>query len=288
VPASCPVRPNGGQDRAPVLSFPADKESQDVQVDLDDYRQHLRAQGYSPATMRTLTTVVANCAAYRQCKPAELEAADVTAYLGRDLAPRTRRVYLWALRSFAEWAGLGPITSAVRRPRIPRGLPRPASESDLRLLLEAATPRTRAFVVLGAYAGLRSFETAKVRGCDFEVIDGRTLLRVQGKGGRVDVVPLPPIVLRELQPWQARAGTGRLFPGAGGPAVQRAVLHAADKAGVAVTSHMLRHRYGTQLYAVSRDLLVVQRLMRHSSPVTTAGYAQVLDEVGAGLVDLLP
>lgn len=255
---------------------------------LAQYATHLTAQGYTAATLRTLLDVVAHCAAYAGCKPEELTSADVAAFLGRDLAPRTRRVYLWALRRYAEWAGLGPITAGVRRPRIPRGVPRPASEADLRALLEVASARTRAFVMLGAYAGLRSFETAKVRGTDFEDGPAGEVLRVTGKGGRVDTVPLPVVLLRELRPWRDRAGPARLFPGVTGGGVQRAVVYAAERAGVEVTSHQLRHRYGTQLYAASRDLLVVQRLMRHSSPVTTANYAQVFDEVGAGLVDRLP
>lgn len=256
--------------------------------DLPAYERHLMAQGFTPATRRTLLGVVAACARANECKPEELGADDVVTFLSRELAPRTRRAYLWALRSYAEWAELGPITVSVRKPRIPNGTPRPVSEPDLARLLDAAVPRTRAFIVLGAYAGLRSFETAKVAGRDFEGTPDGPGLRVQGKGGRVDVIPLPGLLVRELRPWVDASGGGLLWPGVDGSGVQQAIRRAAEAAGVAVTSHMLRHRYGTQLYAASRDLLVVQRLMRHSSPVTTAGYARVSDSVGSALVDRLP
>lgn len=157
-----------------------------------------------------------------------------------------------------------------------------------RTLLGVVAPRTRAFVMLGAYAGLRSFETAKVAGRHFERTPTGPGLRVAGKGGHEDMIPLPTVLVREMAPWREAAGPGLLWPGVSGGAVQQAIRNAAERAGVEVSSHQLRHRYGTQLYAVSRDLLVVQRLMRHSSPVTTAGYARVTDDVGAGLVDRLP
>lgn len=257
-------------------------------LDLGDYERHLLAQGFTPATRRTLLGVVRSCALDAGCKPPELTGDDVVGFLSRDLAPATRRAYLWALRSYAEWGQLGPITASVRKPRIPRAAPRPCSEPDLALLLAAATPRTRAFVMLGAYAGLRSFETAKVAGRHFEGTPTGQGLRVAGKGGREDVLPVPGILMREMASWVKDAGPGRLWPDVTGGAVQQAIRHASEQAGVEVSSHQLRHRYGTQLYAVSRDLLIVQRLMRHSSPVTTAGYAKVTDETGAALVDRLP
>lgn len=259
-----------------------------MHLDLSAYAQHLSAQGFAPATLRTMLGVVAACAHHNGCKPDELTGADVAAFLSRELAPRTRRAYLWALRTYAAWADLGPITASVRRPRIPNGVPKPVSEPDLAAMLTVATDRTRAFLMLGAYAGLRSFETAKVCGRDFEGTPDGPALRIAGKGGREDLVPLPGILVRELRPWLEQAGGGPLWPGVSGGTVQQAVRRASAAAGVEVTSHMLRHRYGTQLYAASRDLLVVQRLMRHSSPVTTAGYARVTDAIGAALVDRLP
>lgn len=88
-----------------------------VDADLGRYEQHLLAQGFTPATRRTLLGVVDACARWQNCAPKELTGEDVAAFLSRPLAPRTRRAYLWALRSYAEWADLGPITASVRRPR---------------------------------------------------------------------------------------------------------------------------------------------------------------------------
>lgn len=43
--------------------------------------------------------------------------------------------------------------------------------------------------------------------------------------------------------------------------------------GIAATAHQLRHWFGSQLYAKTRDLRMVQEMLGHSSPTTTAIYA---------------
>jgi len=47
------------------------------------------------------------------------------------------------------------------------------------------------------------------------------------------------------------------------------VLHGL---GITHSLHKLRHAYGTAMYAASNDLRMVQEVMGHSSPNTTAGY----------------
>ncbi len=44
--------------------------------------------------------------------------------------------------------------------------------------------------------------------------------------------------------------------------------------GLPYTAHNCRHRYGTRLYQLSGDLRMVQGVMGHSSPSTTALYTQ--------------
>ena len=41
--------------------------------------------------------------------------------------------------------------------------------------------------------------------------------------------------------------------------------------------HALRHSCGTRLYSATRDLLVVQRHLRHSDPSTSRIYAHLAD-----------
>lgn len=257
------------------------------------WAEQMRASGLAPATVAVRQRVVAAVARAAGVEPAQLDAGHVLSYLGgHDLAPWSRRKYGEHLRAWATWAGLPDPTVGVSAPRQPRGVPRPVSEDQLVVLLDTAAQLggrdVRAWVLLGAFCGLRSAESAAVRGADLVVGSIGPVLRVKGKGGRVDVVPCPPIVERALVALRAERGAGRLWPGADPGTVQRAIKQLGRLAGVPMTSHQLRHRYGTALYAASRDLLIVQRLMRHASPVTTAGYARVADADATRLALQLP
>lgn len=235
-------------------------------ANLHAWAAHMSACGLSASTVTVRCHVIAAMARWSQRDPAELTPALVAAYLaGHALKPWSRRKYLEHVRAYGEWLGRDLI-GELRPPRVPPGVPRPVSESDLERLLAVASGEVRSWVLLGAYLGLRSMESAKVAGADLE--DGRRL-RVVGKGGRTDLLPVPPIVALDLARWVTTAGAGRLWPGADARRVQLAIRRLGARVGVDVTSHQLRHRYGTQLFVASGgNLLLTQRLMRHSSPAT--------------------
>jgi integrase len=54
------------------------------------------------------------------------------------------------------------------------------------------------------------------------------------------------------------------------------------------TLHQLRHRFGTAAYDVGHDLRVVQELMGHATPATTALYAAVASDSAVATVQALP
>jgi site-specific recombinase XerD len=51
------------------------------------------------------------------------------------------------------------------------------------------------------------------------------------------------------------------------------------------TAHTLRHRFGTKAYQHSSDLRVVQELLGHHSPATTAIYTEVSDDSRRGAAE---
>jgi integrase len=138
------------------------------------------------------------------------------------------------------------------------------------------TQAHKSWVLLGAFCGLRAHETAKLAREDLSTLDdGTVILRVTGKGGRTDTIPVPPVVMKALD----LTGSGRFWEGTRAESVSRTIAGIAAKIGVRMRYHQLRHRYGTVVYRSSgRDLLMTQRLMRHASPATTAGYAAVADD----------
>lgn len=58
--------------------------------------------------------------------------------------------------------------------------------------------------------------------------------------------------------------------------------------GIEATAHQLRHWFGTRTYAACRDIRVVQELLGHQDPATTATYTAFSDGEAAAAVAALP
>lgn len=201
------------------------------------------------------------------------------------LTPGARAAYVCHVREFYRWAlaeSLIDVDPTLRLvvPKIPRRLPRPIPEDDLRLAVAAAERRIRPWLVLAGWAGLRAGEIALLLRQDVrEANDPPVLLVTDGKGGKQRVVPMSPFVRRTLFAYGMPKRAGYVFgryDGQSGPNAPWMVSHLCNAhlhgLGVDDTLHALRHRFGTRLYAECRDLRLTQELMGHSSPATTAGY----------------
>lgn len=196
----------------------------------------------------------------------------------RTIGPRTRSLWISHLHVFFLWMTREELrtddpTDDMVRPRLRRNLPRPATDADLRYALTQASPMVRCWLLLGAYQGLRCQEIAGLRRED---VSDTTLRIVQGKGGHERIVPLHPVVaqaLRELP----MPRTGPVFRrSAGGPfdgpQLSRAFNDFLRYMGIQMTPHQLRHWFATRLYASTHDLRLVQEMLGHQSPQTTAVY----------------
>lgn len=253
---------------------------------LDKFIAVQRADGYSANTINARVRCVRAIARAAMVRVEHLTVEHVIAYFAsRPLKPWSRRTYLNHLQAFGKWFGTD-LVKGIRKPPVPRSAPDPIAEEDLARLATAVDGKHKAWVLLGAFCGLRAHETAKLKREDVAALsDGEMVVRVQGKGGRTDVVPVPPVVWRELD----LGGEGPLWPDTRPERVSRTVSRIARKLGIRMRYHQLRHRFGTAVYRASgRDLLMTQRLMRHSSPATTAGYAAVADDQVHVVVRALP
>lgn len=121
----------------------------------------------------------------------------------------------------------------------------------------------------------------------------RHALRILGKGGHERVVPMRPDVLASLHA-MGLPRAGRLFrrdAGGGFTGEQMSrwlngYLHGT--ADVDASAHQLRHWFGSRAYEECRDLRVVQELLGHASPTTTAVYTAFSPVVQAEAVLRLP
>lgn len=200
----------------------------------------------------------------------------------RPRAPQTRRAYVNDLRAFYRWATAEELVAAdpslrVVRPRLPRGVPRPLSDRQVLLALETASVRVGAMLSLAAFEGLRVQEIAGLRGDDVDLTRG-LLLVTHGKGQHERVVPLHPEALLSLVRFGLPA-VGFVFTNrAGRPLLPTTVGGLISRhlraQGIDATAHQLRHWFATSAYQLSGgDLRLVQDLLGHASPTTTAIYS---------------
>lgn len=256
---------------------------------IDEFLAHARRAGRRPSYLASLQRTLLRYEA--ETGPVGEATADlIEQHLDRRaMSSASRAVEVAHFASFYRWAfryerleGRNPMDRVVR-PRVPKGMPNPISEVELARALSLADRPVRTFLLLGAYAGLRACEVGGLRA---EHVESERI-RVAGetaKGGKARVVPTHPLVLNEVADhYPAR---GFLFPNKAGdgPASGHNVsvrVHAFFRDNdIDGTMHRLRHRFATQLYRTSRDLLLVQQVLGHESPAQTAKYTALVDDAG--------
>jgi integrase/recombinase XerC len=199
------------------------------------------------------------------------------------ILPQTRNWHLYVLRSFYKWAiEYGHLekdpTAFMRLGHCPRPLPRPIPDKELLAALDQADDRMQCWLLLGCLQGLRCQEIAGLTRED--VLEENMMLRiVHGKGGRERQLALHPDVLDALERYGMPA-RGPIFLRADGwrytaNYVSHVVSTHLHDAGSDSTAHTLRHWFASKAYSSSRDLRLVQELLGHSSPTTTAVYTKI-------------
>jgi integrase/recombinase XerC len=232
--------------------------------------------------------------------------ADLRAFLARRRADgvegRSLLRALAALRSLArylerEGAGRASAFSAIRAPRLARGLPKPLGIADARAMTntqirdgEARDPwilaRDAAVLALLYGAGLRIAEALSIRRQDAPVGEVETVT-VVGKGRKTRSTPVIAPVRAEIENYlklcpYALKPEGPLFVGAkGGPLSPRIIQLTVERLRGALglpdsaTPHALRHSFATHLLGRGGDLRTIQELLGHASLSTTQIYTAV-------------
>ena len=151
--------------------------------------------------------------------------------------------------------------------------------------------RNLAIIMLMAVEGLRTVEVHRMSDSDY---NKRTKsLLVHGKGHDGFIYPCEDTILalrryaisrpRPVEDSLGRPTFVSLSTSTFGERISRNgirwainnILTAAGKKQPNVSCHMLRHSCGTNLYAETKDLRLVQETLRHKDPAVTARYAHV-------------
>lgn len=247
----------------------------------------LRRRDARPATIRDRRDNVLRLAKWLDGTPLDQVTLDDLErwqdHLAQIVTASSRHSYCSNIRAFFKWAHEAGhvIENPAARLVLPKrrlGTPRPIPQDQLDLALRTAHGVLLPLLVLAGYCGLRVSEIAAVRGEDVLREPKGTFLLVHGKGGKERIVPLVGHVLDKLSPWLV--GRGPIFRTTGGrpatgPWVTLQITTHMRDLGLPYTAHQLRHRFGTRLYGVTRDIKQVQELMGHARADTTSGYIQL-------------
>ncbi|ACT59910.1 tyrosine recombinase XerC [Hirschia baltica] len=181
----------------------------------------------------------------------------------------------------------------VKAPKRPQRLPRPVSQEIAKNLLKEVenqdvepwiAARDAAMVALMYGAGLRISEALSLTDAD---VPARDILRIQGKGNKVRLVPLIPAVRDALNVYYEKRPflsdeEGPLFRGVKGKKLNpRIIQKLIEKLRISMglpdtaTPHALRHSFATHLLANGADLRSIQTLLGHASLSSTQIYTGV-------------
>ncbi len=294
---------------------PAD-DPQALPLDVEEWLSWLATEkGRAPATLAAYRRDARRWWAWLRRRGAvldEVREPDVEAYVGdlrsRGLAPATVARSVVAVRSlhrFLAEEGRSDHDPGARvdTPRVPAGLPKALSESQVEALIgavvgdEPAARRDRAILEVLYGTGLRISELVGLRLGDVDLESA--LVRAFGKGSKERVVPVGRPAVAALAAWLGPGGRPAFVPERwarradadavflnrrGGRLTRQGAWLVVKRWGREVgleahlTPHVLRHSCATHMLDHGADIRAVQELLGHASISTTQVYTKVSAE----------
>jgi integrase/recombinase XerD len=246
--------------------------------------EDMTVRNLSPATQRSCLHAVSKFSRFFGRSPDTLTLEDVRTFqvhlASKGVAWASLNQTVAALRFFyGVTLGMAEVPERIACAREPRRLPVVLGADEVVRFLEAVPSLKARTALTTAYAaGLRVSEVTRLRARDID--SGRMMIHVEnGKGGRERYVMLSAQLLGILRTyWRIARPAQWLFPGQDpGRPIEPTVLHAACRTARAaagidkkVTVHILRHSFATHLLESGVDIRVIQVLLGHAHPSTTA------------------
>ena len=202
-------------------------------------------------------------------------------------SPRTAARRFNTARAFYRWVGEGNVFEGVKSPkRLRNATPVIPDDRTVDALFGAdCSPRDAAVLAL-LLNGLRASEVIGLRPDDFVWAPqhGCHIIRVMGKGNKERLVPANSETSQRVSAYLSisKRGVPWLIGALRGNEsmtrrqITEVMRRACKRAGVPeVSPHKLRHHFGTRMWQAKKDLLALQNLMGHESPVTTQVYVRL-------------
>lgn len=255
-----------------------------------DHLTYMKASGYRPETIRAARLLLPRLNRELPDSVATATEREWREWLAKFHHPKTIDTYLCHITRWGRWlletgeTDLDP-TARLKRPRVPKTLPRPARDEQVRWCLSRPSPWRERFA-LAALAGLRAAEISHIDRAD---IDADLVRVINGKAGKDRNIPTEPQLWRIIDPLPAGPIVRRPRGGPADPAwLSRAAALYLSSHGMPVRLHNLRHWFATSLIEAGVDIRVIQILMGHESIATTEIYTHVSTKRLRTSVALLP
>src|SRR6266705_1381518 len=279
------------------------------------FLEDMQLHGYSPKTQSCYVGAVRGLAKFYRKSPDQISEEELRRYflhltLEKKVARPTATIALCGIKFFFQntlqrnWTAF-----KLLRPPKSKTLPVVLSRQEVQQILTCVRkPIYRVCLTTIYSCALRLNEGRCLQIADLDT--ARMLLRVGGKGNKQRLVPLAQKTLERLrQLWPSHRSPLWLFPAVtrhgfkhsvahnAGPihhsTLQRAFRRALQQSGVRKQAHVhsLRHSMATHLLEAGVNLRVIQNILGHATPTTTALYThltqQVRDSVVAPINELL-
>lgn len=252
--------------------------------------EDMRMRDFSEHSISAYVSAVYRLAKHYRRSPDKLNREEIRAFLV-DLVEQKQASWSYYKQILAALRFLyrhvlrrGEVVEDIRGPRPQKRLPVVLSVQEVARFFKAMPSLKHRTILMLAYgAGLRIGEAVRVRISDID--RERKVLRVQqGKGKKDRYTILSPALVQILdrycwaaQPQDLLFTTRFKDRPITDSTVQRACIQAQQDAEIdkRISPHTLRHSFATHLLEGGTDLRVIQALLGHASPKTTAIYTHV-------------
>ena len=255
--------------------------------------EDMQLHGYSAKTQTAYLGAVRGLAGHYHRTPEDITQDELRSYFlylvkERGVARSTLTIHLSGIKFFfektlkREW-----LIFNLVRPKKRTKLPVVLSPDEVKHILSLVkTPAVRMALTVIYACGLRLSEGLALKVQDID--SSRMLLWVRnGKGGKDRCVPLPERLLDLLREyWKRHRPRLYLFPNQKNrkplcaTTLQKTFKIVLLQSGIRkeASIHTLRHSYATHLLERGINLRVIQEVLGHQSPQTTARYTHLTDK----------
>jgi integrase/recombinase XerD len=229
---------------------------------------------------------------YNDIHPKDITKEQIIAYMMNrikedKISATIQNNFINAIKCYYEFVlGRDRIYYDLQRPKKPFSLPNVLSQSEFIDMMKVVQNVKHRCILLALYSGgLRLSEVINLRKADIKLGDNCIFVK-GGKGKKDRYTLLSQTFIDELAIYQQEYNTAYwLFEGdTGGQyaprSVQYVLRNAVEKSGINpfATVHTLRHSFATHLVLAGHDIISVQKLLGHESPITTEIYVHLTGE----------